>query len=220
MSITRIKGPYLLFLGAVRNPLDAKTGRGLKDWRPELCLGQSRLPGCSVDLGLPDMTPAQAYAAGARSLVIGVAPLGGDVSPEWVDTLVEALEAGLDLVSGMHSRLGNVEELRQAADRNDRALIDIRVPPVGIPLATGQRRRGKRMLMVGTDCCVGKKYSALALHRALEQRGATRHLPGHRADRHPDRRRRHPHGCRGIGLPGGRGGNPVAGQPTRTLGRD
>ena len=106
MSITRIKGPYLLFLGAVRNPLDAKTGRGLKDWRPELCLGQSRLPGCSVDLGLPDMTPARAYEAGARSLVIGVAPLGGDVSPEWVDTLVEALEAGLDLVSGMHSRLG------------------------------------------------------------------------------------------------------------------
>jgi uncharacterized NAD-dependent epimerase/dehydratase family protein len=173
MNVTKIKGPYLLFLGSVRNPLDAKTGRGLKDWRPELCLGQSRLPGCTVDLGLPDMTPAQAYAAGARSLVIGVAPLGGGVSADWVDTLVDALESGLDLVSGMHSRLGDVDKLRQAASQNHRTLVDIRVPPPGIPLATGMRRGGKRMLMVGTDCCVGKKYSALALHRALEQHGTS-----------------------------------------------
>jgi uncharacterized NAD-dependent epimerase/dehydratase family protein len=73
----------------------------------------------------------------------------------------------------MHNRLGNVEELRQAAEQNGRTLVDIRVPPAGIPLATGKRRSGRRMLMVGTDCCVGKKYSALALHRALEQQGAS-----------------------------------------------
>jgi uncharacterized NAD-dependent epimerase/dehydratase family protein len=171
MSVTTISTPYLVFLGDVKNPLDAKTGRGLKDWRPDLCVGQFRHPDCSVDLGLPDMTPAQAVAAGARSLVIGVAPSGGSMNPGWLDSLLEALEAGLDLVSGMHTSLQNVAALRQSAERNGRPLVDVRVPPASIPLGTGRRRTGKRMLMVGTDCCVGKKYSALALHRAMEQRG-------------------------------------------------
>jgi uncharacterized NAD-dependent epimerase/dehydratase family protein len=171
VSVTRLQTPYLVFLGAVRNPLDAKTGRGLKDWRPEQCVGQLRLPGCTVDLGLPDMTPAQAARAGARSLVIGIAPVGGGVHPDWMDTLVEALESGLDLVSGMHSRLGSEPRLEQAARKHGRKLVDIRIPPRDIPIASGKRRQGKRMLMVGTDCCVGKKYSALALHRGMTDRG-------------------------------------------------
>lgn len=171
MSVTKIATPYLVFLGDVTNPLDAKTGRGLKDWRPDLCVGQFRHPGCQVDLGLPDMTPAQAVAAGARSLVIGVAPSGGSMNPRWLNSLLEALDAGLDLVSGMHTSLHKVDELRESARRNGRNLVDVRVPPASIPLGTGRRRTGKRLLMVGTDCCVGKKYSALALHRALEKRG-------------------------------------------------
>lgn len=171
MSVTKISTPYLVFLGDVKNPLDAKTGRGLKDWRPDLCVGQLRHPECTVDLGLPDMTPAQAVAAGARSLVIGVAPSGGSMNPRWMDSLLEALQAGLDLVSGMHTRLQRIDELRESAARHGRSLVDVRVPPASIPLANGRRRPGKRMLMVGTDCCVGKKYSALALHRAMQQRG-------------------------------------------------
>ena len=66
--------PHLLFLGDVTNPLDAKTAMGLRDWRPEDCVGQYRLPGCAVDLGLPDMDFTAAAAAGAKSVVIGVAP--------------------------------------------------------------------------------------------------------------------------------------------------
>ena len=171
MSVTKISTPYLVFLGDVSNPLDAKTGRGLRDWRPDLCIGQMRHPGCTVDLALPEMTPAQAVAAGARSLVIGVAPSGGSMNPRWLDSLLEALDAGLDLVSGMHTRLSKVEPLRAAAERCGRLLVDVRVPPADIPLATGRRRSGRRLLMVGTDCCVGKKYSALALHRAMQGRG-------------------------------------------------
>ena len=64
--------PHLLFLGDVQNPLDAKTARGIVDWRPEHCVGQLRLSGCEVDLGLPDLTTAAAYALGARSLVVGL----------------------------------------------------------------------------------------------------------------------------------------------------
>lgn len=171
MTVTQIATPYLIFLGAVKNPLDAKTGRGLVDWRPELCVGQLRYPGCAVDLGLPDMSPADAVAAGAKSLVIGVAPTGGRLDSTWMDTLADALNAGLDLVGGMHTRLASIPELATRAQVLKRRLVDVREPPPGLPVGSGRRRSGKRVLMVGTDCCVGKKYTALALHRELEAAG-------------------------------------------------
>jgi len=170
VSVTLVAAPYLVFLGDVRNPLDAKTGRGLVDWRPERCLGQLRYPGCQVDLGLPDMSPRQARLAGARSLVIGIAPTGGQMDPRWTDTFLQALAAGLDLVSGMHTRLAAEPRLAEAAAVHGQTLVDIRVPPDGIPVASGRRRSGKRLLTVGTDCCVGKKYTALAMHRAMRAR--------------------------------------------------
>ena len=166
-----VPSPYLLFLGDVSNPLDAKTAMGLRDWRPEGCVGQFRLPGCAVDLGLPDMSFSEAVAAGANSVVIGVAPSGGALKAEWVAVLTEAIRSGLSLVSGLHRKLSEESELVKAADASGRQLIDIRVPPASISIATGRQRSGKRLLMVGTDCCVGKKYSALSLHKALQERG-------------------------------------------------
>ena len=56
--------------------------------------------------------------AGARSLVIGVANSGGFIAETWIPALVEALEAGLDIVSGMHARLADMPVLRDAADRS------------------------------------------------------------------------------------------------------
>jgi len=163
--------PWLIFLAAAKDNLHAKTGHGLVDWRRENCLAQLRLTGCGADLGLPDMTPIQAARAGARSLIIGVAPVGGALNSEWTQLLVEAIEAGLDIVSGMHMPLATVPALAEAAERCGRRLIDIRRPPPGIPAATGRRRSGKRLAMVGTDCAVGKKYTALAIHRAMREKG-------------------------------------------------
>lgn len=163
--------PYLLFLGDSTEPGFAKTASGLVDWAPERCLAEYSLPGCTVSVGLPRMTPAEARAAGARSLVIGVANQGGFIGETWVAALVEALDAGLDLVSGMHSRLETIPEVAEAARRNGRRLFDVRVPPAGIPVGTGRKRTGKRLLTVGTDCALGKKYTALALHRAFLARG-------------------------------------------------
>jgi uncharacterized NAD-dependent epimerase/dehydratase family protein len=169
--VIEIPSPSLLFLGDVSNPLDAKTAMGLRDWRPEGCVGQCRLPGCAVDLGLPDMSFSEAVAAGAHSVVIGVAPSGGALKAEWVSVLAEALRSGLSLVSGLHRKLSEESELVKAAAASGQQLIDIRVPPASISIATGRQRSGKRLLMVGTDCCVGKKYSALSLHKALQGRG-------------------------------------------------
>ncbi len=171
MNRILIEAPYLVFLGAVRNPLDAKTGHGLVEWCPERCLAQHRYAGCRVDLGLPDRTPAEAAAAGARSLVVGVAPTGGALQPEWIATFREALSSGLDVVSGLHPRLAAGPGLGEHAAREGRRLVDVREPPASLPVATGRPRRGRRLLTVGTDCCVGKKYTALALHRSLAARG-------------------------------------------------
>jgi len=163
--------PYLLFLGDTTEPGFAKTAFGLRDWAGDKCVGEFALPGATVTTHLARMTPAQAYAEGARGLVIGVANPGGMIPPAWRTSLVEALEAGLDLVSGMHVRLGDIPELAEAAARLGRRLIDIRVPPADIPVANGRKRSGKRLLTVGTDCALGKKYTALGLARAFQQRG-------------------------------------------------
>ena len=163
--------PYLLFLGDCTEAGYAKTAQGLKDWAPEKCVGEFALPQASVTTGLPRMNPAEAAAKGARSILIGIANSGGFISPAWIPALVEALEAGLDIVAGMHMRLNDHPELAAKAAQLGRRLFDVRVPPAGIPIGTGHRRTGKRLLTVGTDCALGKKYSALAIARAFKARG-------------------------------------------------
>lgn len=169
-TATVLPQPYLLFLGDTTEPGFAKTAFGLRDWAGEKCVGEYAC-GATVSTGLPSLTPAEAVAKGARGLVIGVANPGGVIPPSWRTSLVEALEAGLDIVSGMHVRLADIPEVAEAAKLLGRRLIDIRVPPADLPVATGRKRSGKRLLTVGTDCALGKKYTALALARAFEARG-------------------------------------------------
>ena len=185
-----IEPPYLLFLGDAPDALAAKVAQGIRDWRPDAAIGQYRMPGCNADLGLPDMTIAEAAAAGARTLVVGVANRGGIISPAWISVLTEALAAGLDLASGLHNLLRDEPELVAAAMAHGRQLHDVRVPPHRYPIANGKRRAGRRCLAVGTDCSVGKMYTALAMEREMHARGMQGDLPRHRPDRHPDHRRR------------------------------
>lgn len=169
--MTDIRLPYLVFLGDERNDSNAKTAFGVRQWRPDACTAQWRLPGGTVDIGLPHATPPEAVANGARSLLIGIAPVGGQISPHWIAPICQALEAGLDVVSGMHTRLGSVDAIRDAASRHGRALHDIRHSTNRFPVGTGERRSGKRLLTVGTDCALGKKYTALALSQAFQAAG-------------------------------------------------
>jgi uncharacterized NAD-dependent epimerase/dehydratase family protein len=164
--------PHLLFLGDVVEPGFAKTAFGLRDWAGDRCVGEYALPGARVTLGLPSLDPRAAAARGARSMVIGVANAGGHIPPSWFPALLEALEAGLDIISGMHVRLSSLPGLQAAADKYNRRLFDVRTPPAGIPIASGLKRSGRRLLTVGTDCALGKKYTALAITRGLKARGA------------------------------------------------
>jgi uncharacterized NAD-dependent epimerase/dehydratase family protein len=170
MTVT-IPGPCLLFLGDVPSRLDAKTASGILQWRPERCAAQYRLSPQAVDLGLPDMSPAEAAAAGARTMVVGIAPFGGKIDPTWVDPLASALRAGLDLAAGMHARLADHPVLAETARACGRRLYDVRQPTGPIPIAAGRKRTGRRLLTVGTDCAVGKKYAALSIHKAMAARG-------------------------------------------------
>ncbi|MER2507240.1 MAG: N-acetyltransferase DgcN [Amaricoccus sp.] len=166
-----IETPYLLFLGDAPDPLAAKVAQGIRDWRPEVAVGQYRMAGCQADMGLPDMTLSEAAAAGARTLVVGVANRGGVISPAWITVLGEALERGFDLASGLHNLLRDEPELLAIAMAKGRKLHDVRVPEVRYPIANGVKRAGKRCLAVGTDCSIGKMYTALAMDREMRARG-------------------------------------------------
>ncbi len=169
MITIEIKAPYLIFVGTETNPTEAKTGAGMFEWRPELCKGQLALEGGGLPINLPIMSIAEAKEAGVKSLIIGTAAIGGAIPEQWLDTLEEALMAGIDIVAGVHKRLNQIERLSAAALKSGAELIDVRVPPEDLPVGTGKKRTGKRILMVGTDCAVGKKYTALALEKDMKK---------------------------------------------------
>jgi uncharacterized NAD-dependent epimerase/dehydratase family protein len=166
-----VQPPYLLFLGDVTDIADSKTAAGIKQWRGELCGGQLRLPGCTVDLGLPDLTAAQAVERGIKTMIIGIANDGGYIAENWVTSIIGALEAGLDVASGLHERLDTVPAIAAAAKRTGRQLIEVRQPDNNFKPGSGRKRSGKRLLTVGTDCAVGKKYTALSIEKELRKRG-------------------------------------------------
>ena len=108
---------------------------------------------------------------GVASLVIGVAPIGGTVPDEWWDVMRQAAAAGLNVIGGLHTRLNENPALCEAAASSGARLIDVRVPPKNLPVGSGIKRSGMRILTVGTDCAVGKKYAALSLHAAFKSAG-------------------------------------------------
>ena len=164
--------PYLLFLGDAPDRLAIKLAQGVLDWRPDWCVAQWRSPGATVGVDLPEMTPEEAHAAGARSMVIGVVNAGGVLPEAWVPAIVRALEAGLDVIAGMHTALAATPAVAEAAARTGRALHDLRLPDRIYATGKGTPRPGRRVLTVGTDCSVGKKYTALAIEAGLRAAGA------------------------------------------------
>jgi uncharacterized NAD-dependent epimerase/dehydratase family protein len=166
-----LRRPYALFVGDAADQLAAKTATGILYWRREWCLGQIRLTGCRASLDLPDITVADAAAMGAATVVIGVANAGGFIAEAWLDPLEAALRAGLDLASGLHEPLIAIPRLRQAAEECGRQLIEVRRPNRTFAVGTGAPRSGNRLLTVGTDCSIGKMYTALAIEREMRMRG-------------------------------------------------
>src|SRR5712671_3624461 len=158
-----LRTPYLLFIGDAADQLAAKTAAGIAFWRPEISLGQLRLRGCKADLGIPDMTIEEAAGAGVKTVIVGTTNRGGVLGEGWEGLLVRALELGMDLASGLHHRLADIPALRDAAARHGRQIADVRHPTREFAVGNGVKRAGLRLLTVGTDCSIGKMFTALAL---------------------------------------------------------
>lgn len=167
----QIRTPYLIFLGDAPDQLAGKTGVGVAQWRPESCLGQLRLPGCRADAGLPDLTLEEAAERGAKTLLIGTTTRGGRINAEWQQLMLRAIELGMDIASGLHDRVSSLPAVAEAAKRHGRTIHDVRHPGEVFPIGTGERRPGRRVLTIGTDCSIGKMFTALALERAMRAAG-------------------------------------------------
>jgi uncharacterized NAD-dependent epimerase/dehydratase family protein len=107
------------------------------------------------------------------AVLIGIAPAGGRLPEEWRGWLADALDAGCDLWSGLHTFLSDDPILHERAKANGRHIYDVRRPPAHLPVAMGQARRVEPLvvLSVGTDCNVGKMTGQLQLVRGLQERG-------------------------------------------------
>lgn len=166
-----IPGPYLLYLGHSADSIGIKTSRGLATFRPDDCVGEFRHDDCPLTVGLPRLGIEEGAAAGARTLVLGIANSGGTLGKDLVDDAAAALEAGMNVVAGLHQRLRDEPRLAALAAERGLQLFDVRDPPTDLAVGTGYPRAGRRLLTVGTDCSVGKMYATLALTSALRDRG-------------------------------------------------
>lgn len=120
-----------------------------------------------IHASLRDALPEQ-----PEVLVIGLAPSGGQLSPEDYAEVQAAVEAGLSIANGLHTRLADDPAL-QALCRPGQWIWDIRREPDGLAVGQGQARRhgGRRVLAVGTDMSIGKMSTCLELQAAAERAG-------------------------------------------------
>lgn len=143
------------------------------------CAGQdaaSALGTPDVGVGVPVVATIQeALDRDPTSLLIGIAPVGGQLPAEWRPAIIRALEAGLEVISGLHVFLSDDPELRAAAERGRGRIWDVRqpAPEVALLIAQGTAHRpgSHTVYFAGTDCNVGKMTASLAVDRAARARG-------------------------------------------------
>jgi len=173
---------YLIVADGDFGPMSSKTANAIIRYQPERVLGvlDRAHAGKVVEdvLGFGGPIPVVAsmregLALGPTAVLIGIAPVGGRMPEEWRGWLAEALAAGCDLVSGLHTFLGDDPLLAARAAAAGRTITDIRRPPGNLPVASGRARLldAYVVLTVGTDCNVGKMTAQLQLVRGLKARG-------------------------------------------------
>lgn len=166
-----IKPPYLLYLGSSDDPLSVKTAQGIMTWRPDIVVGEVGKAESNATVGAQRMSISEGVKRGAKTLVLGYANGGGFIENEHIDDIVQALELGLDVASGMHHPLQEHQRVKDAAKRNNRELHNVRQSDQSFKVGTGEKRNGNRVLAVGTDCSVGKMFTTLAIHKNMAARG-------------------------------------------------
>jgi uncharacterized NAD-dependent epimerase/dehydratase family protein len=135
----------------------AIAGRNAAEW----------MPGYDVP-AIATLEEAMALPEPPDTLLIGIAPTGGKLPPDWRSTILAAIGAGLEIQSGLHTFLGDDPEFSAAAAATGVRIVDYRRPPERHETSIGRRHeRGKRVILtVGTDCAIGKMSVALDLRKA------------------------------------------------------
>jgi uncharacterized NAD-dependent epimerase/dehydratase family protein len=107
------------------------------------------------------------------ALVVGIAPIGGGFDESWRGDVERALEAGLDVISGLHYFLAEDEEFAALAQEHGATIHDVRRPHPDLTVSEGRASDvdADVVLTVGTDCSVGKMTVSLELARAAQDRG-------------------------------------------------
>lgn len=165
----KIRTPYLLFIGDAKDPLSIKMAKTVADWRPELAVGEFALKECETTTNMPSMDIDTAKANGAKSFLLGFANSGGYLEQKYIPYLLQAIEAGMDIVSGLHQKLEDFPEVKAHAKEHNVQLVNVRHPQGEFNTGNGNNRAGKRLLTVGTDCSVGKMYSSMTIYNALRE---------------------------------------------------
>lgn len=162
---------------------NAKTATGVIRYGSDkvVALLDSTIAGHNVSEWLPghdipavgSLTDALALEPRPDALLIGIAPTGGRLPPSWRATILEAIDAGLDILSGLHTLIGDDPEFAAAAERAGTTIVDYRRPPDRMETAVGRpHRRGTRVILtVGTDCAIGKMSVALELRKSAVAAG-------------------------------------------------
>jgi uncharacterized NAD-dependent epimerase/dehydratase family protein len=170
-------------------PMTSKTANSVIRYLPDRTVGvlDRRQAGKTVQdvLGFGGALPVvssmrEGLALKPTAALIGIAPLGGRLPSEWREWLAEALDAGCDLWSGLHTFLGDDPMLAERARARGRKILDLRKPPADLAVAGGLAKGVEPLvvLTVGTDCNVGKMTAQLQLTRRLNERGIrTRFVP-------------------------------------------
>lgn len=160
-----------------------KTAHGVLRYRPEQVVAviDSRHAGKRVRDVMPSLrvdvpivaTAAEALAYQPLSLLIGFATDGGAIPPALRVPILQAIDAGLDVISGLHEVLTDDPEIASRAASKGVALVDVRLPPAKIPLFSGAAYKERRpvVLAVGSDCAVGKMTAMLEIERAARESG-------------------------------------------------
>jgi uncharacterized NAD-dependent epimerase/dehydratase family protein len=142
-----------------------QAGRNVREW-----LGDSG----RYDIPIVDsLNAALGFLPRADALLIGIAPTGGRLPAEWRAVILAAIRSGLDILSGLHTFMGDDPEFAEAAKASGVRLIDYRRPPDRMETSLGRLHEpGKRVILtVGTDCAIGKMSVALELRRAAVAAG-------------------------------------------------
>jgi uncharacterized NAD-dependent epimerase/dehydratase family protein len=161
--------------GRSGDPHFGKTARGVIRYAPQdvVCVLDSRSDATEHE-GFPLVrTVEEALRFGPTTALVGVATQGGRFPPEWRGLLEECIRAGLDVENGLHEFLTDDDELMRLAAKQGVELRDLRKAPAGLDVPTGENltHAATAILMVGSDCAIGKMTVALELDREAKARG-------------------------------------------------